>query len=190
MCFLVLAVLQLVPESCGCCVVACRTSLSCTHPGSPAEAKPQAGGLQGAPWLHTSDLTELLETKPGSEQPALHLQGERKAVAARSKLLRLYLGKMLLIVVKQGAAPAGSFCLIQPKLALIAVLLYLTTSGVQVTSGELLTHSCSACSLLRREGAAGCFPEGSVAVAVLALCLARLRALREGTALPAATVLR
>lgn len=93
MCFLVLAVLQLIPESCGCCVVACRTSLSCTHPGSPAEAKPQAGGLQGAPWLHASDLTELLETKPGSEQPALHLQGERKAVACQKQVAEALFGK-------------------------------------------------------------------------------------------------
>lgn len=93
MCFLVLAVLQLVPESCGCCVVAHRTSLSCTHSGSPAEAMTQAGRLQGAPWLHASDLTELLRTKPGSEQPALHLQGERKAVACQKQVAEALFGK-------------------------------------------------------------------------------------------------
>lgn len=95
MCFLALALLQLVPKSCVCCVVARRTSLPCAHLGSPAEATTQAGGLQGAPWLHASGFTGLLGTKPGSEQPALHLQGERKVVACQKQVAEALFGKGL-----------------------------------------------------------------------------------------------
>lgn len=132
------------------------TGPPCPAPSLAAQLRPccRQGDCRALPGCTALALWSCWEQNLApSSQPCI-CRGRGRRWHARSKLLRLYLGKMLLIVAKQGTAPAGwslagSFCLIQPKLALIAVLLYFATSWVQVTSRELLTHPCSACSLLK-----------------------------------------